>query len=521
MILLMPVFSESVRGSAGSYKKWLNWKTRFTALLSKSGVAHMLTQEDEFNTKVNDPTMPASAPMTALMKANATAWYLLVSALSGEPLDLICSLPDSHVGKAWKLLTAKYEKEGMIDLPYLMMELFECKWWSKNVDPSIWLADMRAINRRIVAAGGQDKTDVEWIALIQSNTEIPEFHQLYTFLNVANKTRKADWETEICKMWDNQFCSRRMVPAANNNIPRMDDMCGAAYRTSSATQNVPLNQPAAYENQCGNNNNRQRRPGCTPNPCSQRGAKINLQVDGKASNHVDSAYQGAPHNNNAEHGGLGGLLCPSISRQSCGESDYITAKQCVASGQYFLGNLVHKEIAEGYDAKHDSANTLGIFKPDVKTHENKLFWRVTQNGHFEEYCPAKLFEGRNNEHYATLFNNNHDEVKDYWKTLLKDHDTENEGNDFASEHYVDTNAPHVVPMYAVDNDNVSQKEHKERVASESANLADTVPHQANFCMKRLLRSEFESDTKDESELEGEKLFDNQEWSVPHPLKWGG
>jgi hypothetical protein len=332
MIVPMPVFSKPVKRSAGSYKKWLQWKTRFTALLQKKGIAHMLTHKNE---------LPVSAPMTALMKANATAWYLLVSALSGEPFDLICSLPDSHVGKAWKLLTAKYEKEGVTDLPYLLTQLFQCKWQSKNVDPSIWLADMRAINRRIVAAGGQDKTDAEWIALIQSNTAIPEFQQLYTFLNVANKTRKADWETEICKMWDNQFRSRRMVPTVNNKILRMDDMCGAAYRTSSATQNIPLNQPAAYENQCGNNNNRQRRRGRTPNPCSQRGAKINRQVDGKASNHVDSAYQGTPHNNHAENGGLGGLLRPSISRQSCGEFENITAHlTCTFSGIWHIRKLL-------------------------------------------------------------------------------------------------------------------------------------------------------------------------------------
>jgi hypothetical protein len=546
MIVPMPVFSEPVRRSAGSYKKWLHWKTRFTALLQKKGVAHMLTHENELDRKVNDPTLPVSPPMTALMKANATAWYLLVSALSGEPLDLICGLPDSHVGKAWKLLTAKYEKEGMTDLPYLLTQLFQCKWWSKDVDPSIWLADMRAINSRIVAAGGQEKSDAEWIALIQSNTAIPEFHQLYTFLNVANKTRKADWETEICKMWDNQFRSRRMVPAVNNNILRMDDMCDAAYRTSSATQNVPLNQPAAYKNQCGDkNNHRRRRRGRTPNPCSRRGAKINRQVDGKASNYVDSAYQGEPHNNNAEQCVLGGLLRPSISRQSCGQSNYITTRQHKASYLYFLGNLAHKEIVEGHYARHNfnrwSANTLGNFKPDVKAHEHKPSRRVTAIGHCEEYCPEKLFKGCNNEPCATLLNN-HDEVKDYWKTILKDHDTENVGNDFASERYVDLNAPQVVPMYAIDNDKVTQKEHKERVASESANSADTVPHQANFCVKKLPRSEFESnsedeemakvsketndssvsypdttDTEDESELEGQKLLDNQEQSVPPEL----
>jgi hypothetical protein len=518
MIVPMPVFSEPVRRLAGSYKKWLHWKTRFTALLQQTGVAHMLTHEDELNTKVNNPTMPVSAPMTALMKANATAWYLLVSALSGEPFDLICSLPDSHVGKAWKLLMAKYEKEGVTDLPYLLTQLFECKWRSKNVDPSIWLADMRAINRRIVAAGGQDKTDAEWIALIQSNTAIPEFQQLYTLLNVANKTRKADWETEICKMWDNQFRSRRMVLAANNNILRMDDIGGAAYRAATATQNVPSNQPAAYDIQCGNkNNHRQRRRGRTPNPCSRRGAKINRQVDGKASNYVDSAYQGVPHNNKAERCVLGGLLRPSISRQSCGQSDYITARQYEASDLYFLGNLAHKEIVEGHCAKHKfsrgSASSLGVFKPDVEAQEHKPFRWMRPNGHRDKYCPAELYEGPNSEQGATSFNN-HDEVKDYRKKLFKDHDAKNEGNDFASERHIDSNAPQVVPIYAVGNDEVIQKEYKEQVASESANSADAVPHQANFCVKKLLRSESESDTEDESELEGEKLFHNQEQSVP-------
>jgi hypothetical protein len=87
---------------------------------------------------------------------------------------------------------------------------------------------------------------------------------------------------------------------------------------------------------------------------------------------------------------------------------------------------------------------------------------------------------------------------------------------------------------------VIQEEYKERVASESANSADAVPHQANFCKKKLPRTEFESDSKDEdttkssketynssdtypdttdteeeSELEGEKLFDIQEQSIPH------
>jgi hypothetical protein len=461
----------------------------------------MLMHENELDKKVNDPTMPASAPMTALMKANVMAWYLLVSALSGEPFDLICSLPDSHVGKAWKLLKAKYEKEGVTDLPYLLTQLFECKWRSKTVDPSIWLANMRAINRRIVEAGGKDKTDAEWIALIQSNTEIPEFQQLYTFLNVANKTRKADWETEICKMWDNQFRSRRMVPAANNSILRMDDIGGAAYRAATATQNVPSNQPAAYENQCGNkNNNRQLHCGRTPNPCYRRGAKINRQVDGKASNYADSAYQGVPHNNKAERCVLGGLLRPSISRQSCGQSDYTTARQYEASDLYFLGNLTHKEIVEGHYARHDfsrgSANPLGIFKPDVKAPEHKPFERVTQNGHCEEYCPAKRNEARNSEPHANSF---------------KDHD---KGNDFASERHIDSNAPQVVPIYAVGNNEVIQKEYKERVASESVNSADAVPHQANFCVKKLLRSEFETDTEDESELEGEKLFDNQDQPIP-------
>jgi hypothetical protein len=135
----------------------------------------------------------------------------------------------------------------------------------------------------------------------------------------------------------------------------------------------------------------------------------------------------------------------------------------------------------------------------VKAPEHKPLKRVTQNGHCEEYCPAKRKEGRNNEHYANSF---------------KNHDTKNKGNDFASERHIHSNAPQVVPIYAVGNNAVIQKEYKERVASESANSADAVPHQANFCMKKLLRSKFESDTEDESELEGERLFDNQEQSVP-------
>jgi hypothetical protein len=399
---------------------------QFTALLQKKGVAHMLTLENELDRKVNDPTLPVSAPMTALMKANATAWYLLVSALSGEPFDLICSLPDSHVGKAWKLLTAKYEKEGVTDLPYLLTQLFQCKWQSKDVNPSIWLADMRAINSRIVAAGGQDKTDAEWITLIQSNTAIPEFQQLYTFLNVANKTRKVDWETEICNMWNNQCRGRLTVPTANNN--------------------------------------------------------------------------------NAELGGFGGLSCPPNSRYSHGKSSHIlgersdrkmpsrhapstklTASEPDMTEPYFLGNVEYINDAEGNDATKYFKQRL-VNYPNTRTHsrfdmeacEHKPFQWVTQNGHFEENCPARLYEGRNNEHNKTLLNN-HDEVKDYWKTLYNNELTA--PNPMPVQNVIDNIMQHIL-----ENNPTATEEKKD----ENDNVTMFLP-------------------------EGEKLFDNQEQSVPPAL----
>jgi uncharacterized protein YbaR (Trm112 family) len=493
MSLLIPMFSEPVRGSAGSYKKWINWKTRFTALLEMSGVANMLTRENELN-----------APTDALIKANATAWYLLVCALSGEPFDLIRDTPDNHVGTAWKLLTTKYEKEGMSDLSYLMRELFECKWRSKDADPSIWLADMRAINRRIVAAGGQDKTDLEWIALIRSNTEIPEFQQLYMMLSAAGKTRRSDWETEICNMWNRRCRSRTTAPAANNIILRMDGRHDAAYMAARASQNEPENQPAAYENRYNSKTNyRQSRHGF-------RCDRIRRQADSKASYHDDSAYSGVPYNN-AQCEGFGGLSRASISCYSYGRSDYISCERCdrkaqqdcvttsqrEAAGLYFLGNLEYtrKETAEGSDVKNDfsqgSANSLCIFKPvetekiyawelDVKAHKHKPSKRVRQNSHCDEYCLTKLYEKRNNKHRRTSFNN-HDEVKDCWKRLFKDYDTESDGDDFASERYMDSNAPQVAAMDTKDNNESMAMKVEINTARNFTpelqyTIEDTVPH---------------------------------------------
>jgi hypothetical protein len=537
MHLTIPVFAEPVRASAGSYKKWINWRTRFTALLENSGVAHMLTHKNELNGLMNDAMMPASAPMTALMKANAMAWYLLVTALSGEPFDLIRDLPNSHVGKAWELLTAKYEKDSVSDLPYLMAELFECKWRSTDVDPSIWLADMRAIIRRIVAAGGCDKTDAEWIALIQSNTEISEFQQLYTFLNVTNKTRKADWESEICKMWNNRFRRRWTVPAAHNNNVRVDVSRDAAYLAATASQNEPPNTTAMYENRSNNrNNNRQPCRGRTPNSCSQRGAKISRPANHKASHYAEGAYQGAPRSNNSKHGGFGESSRPLISRQSNGKSDfisreqpdrktlqrdYVTANQHEAAGLYYLGSLAHREIAEGPNAENDfnrgSANSLSIFKPELKAPQHKPSKWVTPNGHCKEYCPAKLCEGLNKRNYVPLFNNQ-DEAKDYWKELFKDDDKENVGHDCASERY--SNAPQVFPR-DIDDNKLTDTEVESHMA-----LSYVPVHNVDHNITQHILEDSPAvvgEKKDEDENvnmsrpEDEKLFGNQEQSVPPVL----
>jgi hypothetical protein len=112
----IPVFSEPVTGTAGSYKKWLNWKTRFTALLGGKGVAHALSNELELDETLTDPDNVDHAVMMEAVTGNKKAWYLLVNALSGEPFDLICDTPGNHVGRAWRLLTAKYEREGTNDL---------------------------------------------------------------------------------------------------------------------------------------------------------------------------------------------------------------------------------------------------------------------------------------------------------------------------------------------------------------------------------------------------------------------
>jgi hypothetical protein len=220
--MTIPVFSEPVTGTAGSYKRWLNWKTRFTALLGGKGIADALTFENDFDHAMNDPDDVDHAVMMEAIVNNKKAWYLLVNALSGEPFDLICDTLENHVGRAWQLLSAKYEREGFNvgrawqllsakyeregfnDLPYLMRELHECKWRTRDVDPSLWLADMRAIDRRIVAAGGQAKSENEWIALIRSNTELPEFQQLFVMLDVAQQGRLADWEREIFNLWNNR-----------------------------------------------------------------------------------------------------------------------------------------------------------------------------------------------------------------------------------------------------------------------------------------------------------------------------
>jgi hypothetical protein len=53
------------------------------------------------------------------------------------------------------------------------------------------------------------------------------------------------------------------------------------------------------------------------------------------------------------------------------------------------------------------------------------------------------------------------------------------------------------PKFDFDNDEVIQKEYMERVASESANSADAVPHQANFCVKKLSHADMELDSEDE------------------------
>jgi hypothetical protein len=127
--------------------------------------------------------------------------------------------PGNHVGRAWRLLTAKYERKGTNDLPYLMRELHECKWHSCDVDPSLWLADMRAIDWRIVATGGQDKSENEWLALIRSNTELPEFQQLYFMLDAAQQVRLADWEREIVNLWNNRR-DPRTVPTTSGYVQR-------------------------------------------------------------------------------------------------------------------------------------------------------------------------------------------------------------------------------------------------------------------------------------------------------------
>jgi hypothetical protein len=527
MSLLIPMFSEPVRGSAGSFKKWTNWKTRFTALLEMSGVANMLTRENELN-----------ALTAASIKANATAWCLLVCALSGEPFDLIQDTPDNHVGTAWKLLTTKYEKEGMSDLSYLMRELFECKWRSKDVDPSIWLADMRTINRRIVAATRQDKTDLEWIALIRSNTEIPEFQQLYMMLSAAGKTRRSDWETEICNMWNRRCRSRTTAPAANNIILRRDGRHDAAYMTATASQNEPENQPAAYENRYNSKTNyRQSRHGF-------RCDRNRRQADSKASYHTDSTYSRVSYNNNAEYEGFGGLSHASISCYSYGRSDYISCERCdrkadcattsqhEAAGLYFLGNLEYRETAEGSDVKNDfsqgSANSLGIFKPvesekiyatqlGVKAKEFKPFQPATQNGHCEEYCLAKPYEKRNNKHRRTLFNN-HDEVKDCWKRLFKDYDTKSEKDDFASERYVDSDALQVAVMDTKDNNKPMPMEVELNTAPNFTPVQniveDTVPHVLEDNPTATEEKNDEDENIIEFQPEGERLFDNQEQWVP-------
>jgi hypothetical protein len=189
--MTIPVFSEPVTWPVGSYKRWLNWKTCSTALLGGKGIANTLTFENDFDHTLNDPDNVDHAVMTEAIVNNKKAWYLLVNALRVEPFDLICDTPENHVGRAWQLLSAKYECKGFNDLPYLMRHLHECKWRTHNVDPSLWLADMGAIDRRIVAAGGQAKSENEWIALIRSNTELPEFQQLYVILDILSR---GDWQ---------------------------------------------------------------------------------------------------------------------------------------------------------------------------------------------------------------------------------------------------------------------------------------------------------------------------------------
>jgi GAG-polyprotein viral zinc-finger/Zinc knuckle len=323
----IPVFSEPVTGTAGSYKKWLNWRTRFTALLGGKGVVHALSYDGELDEAMNDPDDVDHAVMMEAVSANKKAWYLLVNALSGEPFDLIFDTPGCHVGRAWRLLTAKYEREGTNDLPYLMRELHECKWRTRDVDPSLWLADMRAIDRRIVAAGGQAKSENEWLALIRSNTELPEFQQLYIMLDVAQQTRLADWEREIVNLWNNRR-DPRAVPTASGHMRHGDAVPNAAYAAAVGNQPEPVGSGPSNHGPGGGGGGRPPRfGGRPPIKCFRCGKPNHRAHECKAKYHVDGTWLGPNNVNQGQQADGVGYVRPPLRCYSCGEIGH-TSRDC-------------------------------------------------------------------------------------------------------------------------------------------------------------------------------------------------
>jgi hypothetical protein len=61
----IPVFSKPMTGTTGSYKKWLNWKTRFTMLCGGKEVANALTNMNDLDEDMTNPLIPAHVDMMA------------------------------------------------------------------------------------------------------------------------------------------------------------------------------------------------------------------------------------------------------------------------------------------------------------------------------------------------------------------------------------------------------------------------------------------------------------------------